>query len=456
MNKIICDVCGTMYPETATQCPICGCAKPEDASAIPEDGAQTEVAAGAYSHARGGRFSKSNVRKRNKAATKVTKAAAVSEDPEEEASDTEEKTNDSNTGLIIAIVVLLISIVGMLCYIFFTYFAPGLFADATQPSTTVAVTTTVATQTEEPEIKCESLDLQVPNNQITLESADQAWLLNVAATPANTTDEITYTTSDPSIVLVSADGRVTPVSNGTATITVTCGDVVKQCQVVCNIAAEPTVEETTEATVAPTTEPTTAPTEPAVDITKFYIYPRTDCTIDIDETFTLLLRDGNHKKVDVTWTATVEGYFKIDGNKITGLKATPQNANEADKIRATCTYEGVEFSCIIRVRGKAPEVVVPPTEPTDYTGPTIDDPGYEISHTDVTIRGGEKFTLTLKDSNGQPVEAVWETDNPGIVSINGNVITGAVKGKTIVYFRVANYVYECIVRVSSTANNAVG
>ena len=25
MSKIICDICGTSYPETATQCPICGC-----------------------------------------------------------------------------------------------------------------------------------------------------------------------------------------------------------------------------------------------------------------------------------------------------------------------------------------------------------------------------------------------------------------------------------------------
>ena len=24
MSKIICDVCGTRYPETADQCPICG------------------------------------------------------------------------------------------------------------------------------------------------------------------------------------------------------------------------------------------------------------------------------------------------------------------------------------------------------------------------------------------------------------------------------------------------
>ena len=458
MNKVICDICGTMYPENASQCPICGCAKPEDANVVPAEGTGADAAAGAYSYTKGGHFSKSNVKKRNKAATKAPKAvaavaAAKKNDEENDDGDNEENSGESNKGLIIAIVLLIIAIVGMLCYIFFTYFAGDIFG-GNDP-----VVTTQATVTTTGEIKCQDLDLQVPGNEITLDKADHAWLLTVIPSPFDTTDEITFTSSDPNVAMVSSDGRVTAVGAGTATITVTCGDVVKQCQVVCNIETEPTTEATTEPTTEPTeatTEPTTKPTEKEVDVSKFYIYPRTDCTIDIDETFTLLLRDGNHKKVDVTWTATVEGYFEIDGNKITGLKSTPTDPNEADKVRAVCTYEGVEFSVIIRVL--TPVVVIPPTEPTEYTGPTIDDPGYEISHTDVTISGGEKFTLTLKDSNGQPVEAVWTPDKGGIVAIDGNVITGKTKGKAIVSYRVANYVYECIVRVSSTVKDdgAVG
>ena len=27
MNKIICDICGTSYPDTADCCPICGCSR---------------------------------------------------------------------------------------------------------------------------------------------------------------------------------------------------------------------------------------------------------------------------------------------------------------------------------------------------------------------------------------------------------------------------------------------
>ena len=462
MNKVICDICGTMYPENASQCPICGCAKPEDANVVPAEGTGADAAAGAYSYTKGGHFSKSNVKKRNKAATKAPKAvaaAAAAKNADEENGDNEENSGESNKGLIIAIVLLIIAIVGMLCYIFFTYFAGDIFG-GNDP-----VVTTQATVTTTGEIKCQDLDLQVPGNEITLDKVDHAWLLTVIPSPFDTTDEIAFTSSDPNVAMVSSDGRVTAVGAGTATITVTCGDVVKQCQVVCNIETEPTTEATTEpttdATTEATTEATTKPTEPKPDLSKFHTdvlgskYDN-DCRLDVGDSCTIVLRDGDGNKVDVTWSATVEGYFEVDGNKITGIKPTPLDSNEADKVRAVCTYEGVEFSVIIRVL--TPVVVIPPTEPTEYTGPTIDDPGYEISHTDVTIRGGEKFTLTLKDSNGQPVEAVWTPDKGGIVAIDGNVITGKTKGKTIVSYRVANYVYECIVRVSSTVKDdgAVG
>lgn len=465
MNKVICDVCGTMYPDNASNCPICGCAKPADTEVLPADGAQGENAAGEYSYTKGGHFSKSNVRKRSKAAEKATKAVAAAEIPEEADPEQEENSGESNKGLIIAIILLIIAILGMLCYIFFTYFAPDLFGGETEPSAVIS-TTTEATQTDPIEISCQDLELQVPATGIVLNKVGHAWLLEVTPSPADTTDRITYISSDLNVAVVSAEGRVTAVGAGTASIIVKCGSVVKECQVVCNFDEEPTTEATTEPTVEettePTTEPTTKPTEPEVDVSKFYLYPRRDgdCTIDVDESFTLQLRDGNGKRVDVEWTATVEGYFSIKGDVITGLKPTPIDANEAHNIRAVCTYEGVEFYCIIRVRYPVSTEPVEPPTTTEYDGPTIDDPGYKISHTDVTIGGNEptSFTLELRDADGKLIDAAWESSVPGVVTINGNVITCKTKGTTVVSFRVANWVYECTVRSKSTVTDdgAVG
>ena len=37
MSKIICDVCGTSYPDTADCCPICGCPRDAAGNRLGED-----------------------------------------------------------------------------------------------------------------------------------------------------------------------------------------------------------------------------------------------------------------------------------------------------------------------------------------------------------------------------------------------------------------------------------
>ena len=64
MNKVVCNICGTSYPENVSECPICGFARSSDSSR--ENGEST------YTHIPGGRFSKSNVRKRSKNTQKKT------------------------------------------------------------------------------------------------------------------------------------------------------------------------------------------------------------------------------------------------------------------------------------------------------------------------------------------------------------------------------------------------
>ena len=37
MSKIICDICGTTYPETADCCPICGCSRNPSENQLADD-----------------------------------------------------------------------------------------------------------------------------------------------------------------------------------------------------------------------------------------------------------------------------------------------------------------------------------------------------------------------------------------------------------------------------------
>ena len=57
MSKIICDVCGTAYPETAAVCPICGCAKNTTTPTAAAETVEEGEGAG-YNYVKGGRFSK--------------------------------------------------------------------------------------------------------------------------------------------------------------------------------------------------------------------------------------------------------------------------------------------------------------------------------------------------------------------------------------------------------------
>ncbi len=54
MSKIICDICGTTYPDTADQCPICGCARDAAADLLGDELLMEQV--DEEPHGRGGRF----------------------------------------------------------------------------------------------------------------------------------------------------------------------------------------------------------------------------------------------------------------------------------------------------------------------------------------------------------------------------------------------------------------
>lgn len=85
--------------------------------------------------------------------------------------------------------------------------------------------TTVELVTEE--IPCTAISLSESSKTVT---SVTPFTLTATVTPANTTDEVEWSTSDSSVATV-ADGVVTIVGVGTATITVTCGQQTANCSV---------------------------------------------------------------------------------------------------------------------------------------------------------------------------------------------------------------------------------
>ena len=221
MSKVICDICGTSFPDTATQCPICGSVRPADAPSVNDD---RKEKSGGYKHVKGGNFSKSNVRKRNKAKG-VVSVNVVSD------MDAEGSTNGgkSNKALVIVAIILLLAVIAVAAYIILNYFGPSGKPSGNQGGGATESTPAATDET----IPCE--DLRLSNKNILFESAEgTSQLLSVEVTPANTTDLIRFSSEDESIATVSDSGLVTPVAPGKTKIIVECGNLRAECVVECN------------------------------------------------------------------------------------------------------------------------------------------------------------------------------------------------------------------------------
>ena len=84
---------------------------------------------------------------------------------------------------------------------------------------------------------CQSL--QIEPSSITLNKTGDTYQLTITTVPADTTDPIKISVTDPNIARVNLSGLVTAVAKGSCTITASCGG----CTASCDVTVEQTVEQ---------------------------------------------------------------------------------------------------------------------------------------------------------------------------------------------------------------------
>lgn len=325
MSKIICNVCGTAYPDTADQCPICGYAKPEGAVSTDVDSTKTEkTGSSGYTYVKGGRFSKANVRKRNEGKySSGGHKVPVQKDEEDIPSE-----SAANRGLVIAVLVLLMAIVAVAAYIGVRFFLPSQIGRQDTQKSTASTTASTAAPTSEPTAAptvASCTDLMVSDTQVELTQAGAVWLLNVVPVPEDTVDTLTYQSSNPEVASVNSEGRITAVAPGEAVITVTCGSITKECIVTCAFDTEPTQP------------PTTAPTLPDITIE----LNREDITMSYPGESWQLYEQQDELSADlITWTTDDSTVATIEGGVVTAV------GNGTTEVHGV--YNGQEVTCIIR------------------------------------------------------------------------------------------------------------
>ena len=102
----------------------------------------------------------------------------------------------------------------------------------------------VPSQTVRPDgsaVACTGITLS--QTELVLEKVGDQTQISVTLTPANTTDEYFFSSSDPAVAKVSSVGIVTAVGSGEAVITVNCGSKSAACTVRCGSGEDSTTTE---------------------------------------------------------------------------------------------------------------------------------------------------------------------------------------------------------------------
>ena len=423
MNKVVCNLCGTSYPENATQCPICG--QVRSAEVAPENSGSST-----YTYVKGGRFSKTNVKKRNRAS-----AAA---NPEPPSVNKTTKSSHKKSGLIVVMIVLLLAIVLVLGYIAVQIFLPDGFNNifaikpaSTQQETTVLPETENTTQepstesitesiTEpasfEESLSCQSISLAA--TQIEFDAIGVTAKLIAKLEPADTTDQLYFSSSDPAVASVTADGTITAIAEGSAVITVSCGNARAECNIICAIP-----EETFESD----------------DSAAYFALNRKEITFD-EEGQTWLVYDGDIAVEEIVWISdddsiatVINGRIIAIGNGDTTIYGIYNDQTVSCIIH--CNFDATgEFNGITEAGGDIPQ---------DYK--LFNPIGYAD---DVTIYIGDQFPLQFVDANENEVSGVqWSVTDATICSFIDGIVEATNFGTTEITATYNGVTYTCTVRV---------
>lgn len=424
MNQIICDICGSEYPEGYDRCPVCS---------YPRQGGEKIVAAGAVEavqeKVKGGRFSTKNVKKRQKAQKKAARAAEAAQTAAVQENQQEGSQGNPNRPLWITIILLLLAITLVTAYIAIR-FGQGL--GAFLPAQTAAPETSVPTETTQPPtVPCAAVSLDTA--VIALDSAGAQHQIGLKLIPEKTTDAVSFVSQDPAVAKVDENGMLTAVGSGQTTVTITCGQIVRECTVMCWFADATTAPP--ETTVPPETTKPTESAEPAV----LKLDPEDVSCFTEGERFELYARLGSSTvgRSKVTWSSSDAKVAKVEKGTVTAVgKGTAV---------ITAEYNGMKAVCTVRCRfentsGSADEG----RQEEQGSQQTAD---WKASHSDVSIAVGETFRLTVTNSAGETAKAIWTMDKDGVVAIDGRAVTGKAPGTVTLTTTVDGVTMTCIVRV---------
>ena len=217
--------------------------------------------------------------------------------------------------------------------------------------------------------------------------------LTATVSPANATNKNVTWSSDKEAVATVNNGKVTAVSEGTATITVTTEDGNK-----------------TTSCVVTVTKPVVAVTGVTLD--------KSTAALKVGEStdLTATVSPANATNKNVTWSSDKEAVATVNNGKVTAV-------SEGTAIIRVTTEDGSKTAtCAVTVT-KAEEPVV-----------VVNVDSVALDKTTVTLNAGEKITLTatVKPDNASNKNVTWSSSDVSVATVKDGVISALKKGQTTI------------------------
>lgn len=362
MSKIVCDICGTTYDDSAGACPVCGWSSGDsldtssaDINDILNDDFNLDEDVNEDSSVQKGKavfdYDAVNAHRRPRTQRPQPNTPA----PEESENDDEEESG-SNKFLVFILVILILALIGVSGYIAYTkLWKPNQIGskddapqetiaaeveteDATEETVTLETEETVETVETEATIPCTGLNLV--SSMDTLTSVGQNWRLLVKYSPDDTTDTVTYSSGDESVVTVDEWGRVTAVGAGETVITITCGDQRIETPAVVNLEVEEATEATEDSDSSSTSSDSVINATPSSStVLKL---KKTDITIGRRGVYVTLELENGIAPENVKWSTSDSSIATVYNGNVTAIG------------KGTCViraeYDGQVAECIVRCK----------------------------------------------------------------------------------------------------------
>lgn len=369
MSKIMCDVCGTVFQDTAACCPICGWT-PEGKEPKPQAPQNAD-----YDLGEDEELPEPLTRRKIIGFGHIPQPQNPDEEPEQQP-----ENRGFNSPMVIGLVVVIVFLLLGMGVLFFGFLLPGKNAEKAAATTAATEAPTAETITEAPTIPCTGLVLT--SGKAELVEHGQNFLIHLQLMPEDTTDVVTYKSENEEVATVSDSGKITAVGEGDTAIVIVCGSQMIRSNVSVHYqpeesttvettaateetsestesseateateeakATEATTEATTEAATEATTSETTQTTAAATESTA----PLKDVTLKLKRTdmkfegakrgmYTTLELDCDLTPEEVQWMTSNEAVAKVDNGKIYAM------GNGTAFI--TVKYGEQEVKCTVRV-----------------------------------------------------------------------------------------------------------